>query len=457
MSSMMFSDFSSGNDTYSSDDSLTSITTDGMLVPDNFGDTDDIQEKLEGIAAGMEAIASIGKIIQVARNTATHSPALIKVTNIAIEEIKNSVGIFSNGVIVAAECVNDTSISIEGLGDIITSIWNAIVRTFKAIWDSIAGLFTKTKAEVNKSAAQKAVIDLKAAVTVTKNKEITTPEVLVGELEFLSRAFAYMGKDFTIPNLTIDAQKLAKTITQCSQLVNSIELANMNMLIAVEKFNKEGVQDSSARFADESIQVYYRGISSVFDESNELDHYKKELMEKLSIDYNTVDRKSVRCLNGLTRGVKIFAFHMKDVVKDGIEYHFFITQDNMKETQSIASQFVFDPNAEVSYCYAEQALSAQEELVFLIELYQRKFTHIRQLQERVLKDMGNYIHHNNLEEQNNAVTERMRIYQDVTCALGKASSTINSTIHLVQRSADDHSHLLKYLVTKWNISVNKVK
>lgn len=139
-------------------------------------------DQVNGFCEASEQVQVLEELREVLRGAEEIDPQSVKIANIVIENFRKRFNIPVKTV--AVESMGDKEAVLEGIGGVITAVFNAIMDTLKAIFKSIGGLFSTTQAEK----AEKEINDLKQDIKENKakysakNPTMTTP--LLNVLDF---------------------------------------------------------------------------------------------------------------------------------------------------------------------------------------------------------------------------------------------------------------------------------
>lgn len=429
---------------------LTLVTVDGLMMPEGNGIPLDTQEKLDGIELGFEAIAALERIKSILSNK-TLDKTTLKLSRIAFEDIKNQVGIYNDGTLISMECFTNDTVALEGFTAFIEAIWDAIVRTFKAIWESIRSLFGSSEIKAKEKQAEEIVKDYKTPQTekAPAHTGHEAPPILskveVSGFQTIAKHFQYLGDKIKVADLISEIGKIRKSILGCEEMLKALEVANMNMDVAVDRFQTVGIDEKSLNFFETGNAAYYDAILDNLAKSEDLGSYKKELDEKLSIDYHSVDRQSVRNLDGLSRGSKVFAFHLKEHDEDTACKFLFLNNVNSETNASVTldEEYTSQELIVLGECLADTLKELRE----FKDLYQSKSTRMINMQNGTLKKMQAFIEKGVHAGEN--VNSGLKFFQLVVRSLQKATITLSTFDSALQQSLLDHSDMNTYLYKKW--------
>lgn len=271
------------------------------VEPDVNFDTARIEENVlaldsayAGIQSALESLDTLNQVKEAVGEGQELSPAALRIVRITVENIKTQLGVLQQEE-VAMESVVDGKLSMEGLGAVISSVWNAIVRTFKWIWDtitSILGLNARVREQKLADERLKA-IDTSLAIdahTVRSGK--------------VYDSYAYLGKPVSVQSLRANDEILSKASDETIKLFEaasetSIEI--FKILNRVLEKLKDGDTEAVSKVIDELTQTgleFIKTHANTFskDSSIDVNDYRLGLPEHR---YMT---SAFRFATGLTRG-----------------------------------------------------------------------------------------------------------------------------------------------------------
>ena len=132
------------------------LNTDGStteVVPENLENLDYQEEvvALDCYCQGIEsALESAQHLLSIHQSLESYkdvplTPEAKKIAYIAIESCSRHLNVFQTNA-VSLESIQEETLSLEGIGSMLVSIWNAIVNTIKAIWMRVVNLFNWSSA-----------------------------------------------------------------------------------------------------------------------------------------------------------------------------------------------------------------------------------------------------------------------------------------------------------------------
>lgn len=420
-----------------------------------------LYEQLNGIDCALEAIVSTHLLIDKLKQK-PNDRFTVRMAAIAFEDIKRSVGFNEPTDIIAIEAFSDNGVAMEGLKSFIDSIWDAIVRTFKALWNGLLSLFKTNKIDKTVEAAEQTVSDVDKDIRERKHSPKAKPtqassasnhSTAVKEVkasltasESVIKHFSYMGKKITVSDLLTELQKTKKTIDAVGSIALSVERANMNMREAVKQFASSGITGKGNSFASKAVNCYYESVTRGFTKGGDLHPYRDELLQKLSVPYNKVDREYTYHLDGFTRGVKIFAFMTAISGVETLEdstFKFFISKDSGNELS----------DDDLTINDLEQVSAYGHEVVRTLTGYQHFNSelsdisgHIVRLQQGLIDEISVFAKH--AEGSEKETVERFQYYREVTKALVAMGYDLLRFDKACANTAFDHSKLLQYIYPK---------
>ncbi len=425
------------------DKAVAQDTPEPITTNDAASDPKEVTETLEGILQAMDQYEALGKVHDIISKSGGTDTVSMEMARIVIDNVKKNTGIFGNNGLMAMEAHSVLTMEgfLSGITDMMKAIWDTIVRTFQAIWDSFKRLFGMGKEQIKISQAEKAVAELDKV----KKEAKTLPIVEVSEVKEHKRQpfdnqlmkFGYLGKTITLKMLLQELYDLKSSIQKCTQLLSSLEVANVNMFAFIDNTNKHGFDDQSFTYATLGFKTYFESIERTFDKGEDLYKYKDYLMEKTSIAYNDVDRKSIRSLKGITRGSKLFAFQTSTEDFDSARYRFLITPEDVTTVAPAMDLIEFDQ----IHLYATEIESLlRVEFSTMVTEFQKRSERIEKTQKDMLRSMDRMVHDS---RDNASMNERMVFYRAIVKALAGTFMGFNSVEAVIDRSLFDHSSFLQ--------------
>jgi hypothetical protein len=425
-------------------------------------DSIELLEYLNGIECGLEAIQATHGLLDVLARCKPEDKHSARMAAISFESIRRST--YNSGYfdMVAVEAFNENGIALEGVKTFIQSVWDAIVRTFKTLWDRLMSLFKTAKVDKTVEIVEKTVHnvdqEIKERIKAVKhiepeaapvNTSTTEPKEVKHEpigFQSIAHHFSYMGKDITLNDLLLELQKIKKTIDAVGSIALSVERANMNMQEAVKQFSRSGIRGNGSSYASRAINNYYESVTRGFIKGGDLQPYREELMQKLSVPYNRVDREYTYHLDGFTRGVKIFAFMSRSSGAERLEdstFKFLITKDTINE--AVGDSIRIKDLEHVSV-YGHEVLRALTGYQHFNKELSDISGHIVRMQQGLLNDISVYARL--AEGSERETVERFQYYREVTRALVAMGLDLIRFDATCFNTVSDHSKLLQYIYPK---------
>lgn len=459
-------------DSAPTDNTVMSVTSDGeVLETEPQSLVDEIQERLEGIELGFEALDSLSRISSAFKKGMKPSKSAMKIGLLAVESVKKSTGIFSHPDVIATECFNGDQVSMEGISSMMRSVWDAIVRTFKAIWDAVHRLIKSIRNKDRKSAIDEIIEnvdkkeDPKTAPPASHEETVhNVPENSVPEKQPAAKPekeeidlsnFRYLGSRIDTDVLIKELQKMISSAQSAHQLVKIIENSTLGFEAGVNDFERKGITEETIYTVQYAVRSFLEIPEKLFTPAKDFDEFKALLKEKLNVDYYNVDRDSLRELDGLTRGDRIFFFGLKNTEFKEIE-----NSDNWFKTLVVDGSTRTWKNKDTSFDslvfpgqikqYANALLLANDEVRKLNEFYERCAAFNERNQVTLMKRMGLFLQTIDPNAEHGEVNSRDRImvYKAIVYNLNKMMSSLNQCIISLERSREDHFTLLKKLHEK---------
>lgn len=434
-----------------------SVTADGQLVEtEPMSMMGEIQSKLDGIEMGMESIVSLTRIRDALKKSMKPSQSAINIGSLAVESIKRSVDIFSHPDIVSVECFRENEVSLEGLDNVIKTIWDAIVRTFKAIWDNIHYVIKYITGKDRKQQVEEILKANDQSQKENPNAEIS-PERVAEAFEESAKntqtvmtPFAFLGKTVTLSQISSLLELLMKSTRACLEWIRTIEEITMRFDHSVTMFEKGGINDSTLKEIRYATRLFLE-IPEKLLGNDRLEPFQKELREKLNVSYHLVDNSTVREFIGLTRGDRVFVFRMKDRDDEGVEnaehwFRLFRVNGYDYEINTGSPELKCELSQASIDQYGQKLLRANEDISYLNRLYEKDASFFQKRQQELMDRMGKYLQRIDPDEETGDGVnsrDRVMVYRTVTHSLSRMISAINTCIVDFERTREDHFQLFK--------------
>lgn len=399
-----------------------------------------------GIEAAMESLQALQKLKAAFQKQKNRKPSKssIKIGMLAMERIKDSVGIFDGQLIVAQECFTEDSVSVEGISDIMRSIWDAIVRTFQAVWDAITRLFSSSTDSKTKKQAKDSYENVKSAVKSgksaksTENKNDNT-DVKSDDGSFLlpyevSQPFRYIGEDPRLTDLKEEALKLLLTVKIVEGTIQNLQVCNVNVQDFIQKMRHREIKPDDYSGVHQAMGFFQSYLIDHFDKGGEA-----EILEYIKQSYpdqvDNVDRTSLRTLNGLTRGNVVTAF-MYDLRGDDTNIYIDVRQK--PKAEGSAKIRVMDSSEAVSYC--EINLDLTTKTLDMMDHFNRDVGKIIGSQKAMLAGLKDLFKMYG-EESGDDYKLVIQFAQAVTSSMSKFMKDMSRIVRAVEVSALDHNRV----------------
>jgi len=391
-----------------------------------------IDAMVGGIEVAMESLETLKKLKAVFQKQKNKKPSKssIKIGMLAMERIKDSVGIFKDELIVAQECFTEDSVSLEGITGIMQSIWDAIVRTFKAIWDLISSLFvTSTHNQSNKEAKQ-ARDTVKAAVRSNKapDQEVLLPQMV-------SQNFRYISEDPQVKDLQGEAELLRNTVKIVEGVVQNLEVCNVNVADFIQKLRHREIGPGDYSGIHQAMGFFQSYLIDNFSTSNEAD-LLKYIKDNFPEQADKVDQKTLRTLNGLSRGKRVIAF-MYDIKGD--DTNIYVNIIHPDKLDGAAKIRVPDSSDSLSYC--ELVVDLTTKTLDMMDVFKVKTGKITSTQKAMLSNLNDMFKMYSQDPDSEDMAILLNFAQSVTKSMTGFLKDMVRVVRVVEVSALDHSRV----------------
>lgn len=399
----------------------------------------------KGIEQALESLQTLEKLRQIFKKNQGRplSKSTIKIGRLAMERIKSDVGIFKDNLIVAQECFSEDSVSLEGIVDIAKSIWAAIVRTFKAIWNALTDFFSTRQSKVNRSEAKKNHENLKAAVhQITDERALQIQERKVSR-EAL-RNFRHLGEKAEITDLSAELVKLLKSIKIADGAIINLEVANVNMAEAIRRMKAEDFSEEATNGVFLAMGHYTSYIKDTFDHGE-----KSKLVDLIrSIDSGNSDKidvDTIRFMDGISRGMGIVAY-MYALDHQETTYH--IRKVSLSDDEpNMEMPF---PTGQALIHYSELVVKASEEGLDLKNHFEGKVKSIIGHQKTLLSGLDLLFQMEYFENRDSTENKDViEFAQKVTRSLNKFSMDMTMIVRTLEVSVLDHTRVCSYFANAY--------
>lgn len=415
----------------------------------------DVLDKLSAIDQGLEAYGQLCHIAGIVSSNEKFDPATIAMARIAMESIKKPLGIFDTGAIVAVESFTSNGISVEGFSDTLNAIWQAIVRTFKAIRDAIMGLIRGSKVKQHAAAVETIVQDVKVAKQQAKAQpqaEVFKPTATHASIRLREAAkhFAYLGYQLKPMMLISQASSLDKALGKLDHLSSDMVKSATGMRTFIDGLDGQVLtgKDTSAmspesnKDAKTAMNAYFHGILNTFSKGGDLRKYADVLLEKNAVPFNKVTHDSIMHLEGMTRGITIFAYCTSGETMRDLAYKFFISPEEQVDAEKIVVEF---DNLNDFELYCEVVHSTFQDYVRITKDYETRSNQIFAIQDKTLQKMDTHLR--SLNKNQRELQLYLASCREITRVSSVAIHALNSFMMVGERSLYDHSALLRALHT----------
>lgn len=392
-----------------------------------------IDAMLGGIESAMESLETLNKLKAVIQKQKNRKPSKssIKIGMLAMERIKDSVGIFKDQLVVAQECFTEDSVSLEGITAVMQSIWDAIVRTFKAIWDAITSLFSS-------NSQKKAHDESKQAYESLKKTEKTAE--LAGQEQTLSKdvsnLFRYISEDPRVEDLRQEAEKLIETVKIVEGTILNLEVCNVNVADFIHKLRHKKISAndfSGVHQAMNFFQTYLTDHFSKGDEAILLDYIKRTHPEH----FEKLDQKTVRTLHGLTRGNRVIAY-MLDTTGDDTNIYVEIADIQPREGDAK----IRVPNANEALRHCQTTMNLTAETLDMMDMFRAKSKRIMSEQKNLLAGLSDLFKMYSGDSDNEDNVLVVKFAQSVTKSMSSFLKDMVRIVRVVELSSLDHTKVV---------------
>jgi len=431
-----------------------------MTAPD--GIPQDVLDKIDAIDQGLEAFGQLCHVAEIVASNESFDAATISVARIAMEAIKKPLGIFDHEAIVTVEAFTSKGISIEGFTDTLKAIWDAIVRTFKAIRTAVMNLIRGSKVKAHAGVVQQIAHDVKVAKEEAKVQK-SNPEAsaavqifkpsadhLTIRIKEAAKHFAYLGTEITPGMLIAQTGGLNKALSRLDHMSDQMVKSATGMRTFVDNLDGKVLTGKShgalgsdaATLAKDGMNSYFHGIYDAFTQGGDLKKHAKLLLEKNAVAFNRVTPDSIRHLDGFTRGIVIFAYCTAGNTMRELAYRFFITPEEEVESEKVVVEFNNLAEFEV---YCEAVHTTFEDYMRIIKDYESRCTSVFSIQDKTLEKMD--VHLRSLQSNQRDLKLYIEACREIARVSSVAMHALNSFMMIGERSLYDHSSLLRALHT----------
>lgn len=311
----------------------------------NFGPVD-IQEKIDGIELATESLAKLIDIRSTVSKTSQPEAITIKMANIAVEDIKKQLGIFDDGKLICTESFTENNISQESFGSMLKTIWETIVRTFRAIWEAVMRMFGKKTSQAQRDKVSKAAEKVNEtdpkqlkALTVTVTDDIskrdthsehtvvptsgieptkvepvaTAPLDNVEKFSSPTGGLGFLGNRLKLRDLIHHLEEIQKNYKKLSTFADRVEVCSVMLAGIAHRMPSE--LPEGERFDNEmldKINVFLESYSKIpttfMIKTESISKYWREIHVKTGLDANQVDKNNCFVLDKFTFGRQFYLF-----------------------------------------------------------------------------------------------------------------------------------------------------
>lgn len=405
-----------------------------------------IDQMVGGIEAAMESLQTLQKLKAVFQKQKDRKPSKssIKIGMLAMERIKETVGIFDGQLIVAQECFTEDTVSVEGITDIMRSIWDAIVRTFQAVWDAIANLFSSSADSKVKKEAKTSYENVKNAVKAGNSPKSAQkpdePAVKSDDGSFVlsmdvSQPFRYISEDPQLSDLREEAVKLLTTVKIVQGTIQNLQVCNVNVQDFIQKMRHREIKPDDYSGVHQAMGFFQSYLIDHFERGNET-----EIQEHIKQNYpdqvDNVDRTSLRTLYGLTRGSAVTAF-MYDLRGDDTNIYLDVYQK--PKAEGSAKIRVTDSSEAVTYC--EVNLDLTTKTLDMMDHFNRDIGKIIGSQKAMLANLKDLFKMYSVDSADEDYKLVIQFAQAVTTSMSKFMKDMSRVVRAVEVSALDHNRV----------------
>lgn len=268
--------------------------------------TDDLTEQIEGIELGLEAMQDLNNIEALYKSD--KSNVTQRIANIAVEDIKKKLGIFNSETIISTEAFDGKSNG--GFTELLRTIWQAIVRTFRAIWNTITGLFKRRGSEQQKEKVEHVIEKVKES-PVDKHKKVELSNVatstipsgvspaVIAETGYSEeiRGFEFINKQLRVHDLIKNMENVGTVYGKLENMMHRIVTASAALEDVVRALPSElpdGEFGSEIKkLINTAILTYVSIPNHGLTIADDLHRHREEFQHKTGISFNSVETGSV--------------------------------------------------------------------------------------------------------------------------------------------------------------------
>jgi hypothetical protein len=396
----------------------------------------------QGINQAMESLQALHKLRQIFAKQ-QHKPvskSAIKIGKLALERIKADVGIFKNNLVVAQECFTEDSVSLEGIKDIARSIWDAIVRTFKALWDTFTSLIGMNSSRKTHEQAKNDLDNVKNHIKENKSKIKSADSKSVRMVaQRVMQPFDYLGDQVSLSDLIGELKHIMASVKITDGSIMNLEVANMNMAESVRKIREQGVTDGSTDGILMAMGFFSSYVKQEFTQAN-TEELLDLLKEKMPEEAERADKNTMRTLLGVTRGYKLVAY-MHVLSQEDTQIHIHKLHAKPAD-QSVSMQY---PSLEMMLDYMENLVKVTEQWREMRTHYEIKAKKIVGHQKALMTSLQDLL---NIEKFENGQDEdnmnMLKFAKSVTQSMIKFSYDVAIIVRALEVSALDHAKISSY-------------
>lgn len=396
----------------------------------------------QGIEQALESLQTLHKLRKIFAKQQHQrvSKSAIKIGKLALERIKNDVGIFKDNLIIAHECFTEDTVSLEGIKDIARSIWDAIVRTFKALWDAFASLIQINKSEKMHTQVKNDAQNIKVQMKKIKTDPDVEKEAGPRRVPFhVTQPFSYLGGEISLNDLIGELKHIMTSVKIADGAIINLEVANMNMAESVRKMRDEGITQDSTEGVMMAMGFFSSYVKQDFIQAN-TDELYTLLKSSDSEEAELADKQTLRTLNGVTRGHKLVAY-----------MHALDRENTQVYIRKLTSQPT-EVKVSMEYPALENMLDYMENLVKVTEQWRELWTHyevkakkIIGHQKALLASLQTLLSIEKFENGRDEDSVNMlQFARSVTNSMIKFSHDITIIVRALELSALDHTKVSSY-------------
>ena len=409
--------------------------------------------QLNGITAALESISSLEKIKKALLRSQGKKPTkqTIKIGHLALESIKKDTGIFLSGAVLSMECFTEETVSIEGFTDTIKSIVDAVVRTFKAVWEQIKRFIDAIVRGLGFEKQKRKMEDVKASVVeIKKLKEKKATKIPKEKKEALAHVdsallpFRHLGVELTEDILTNELHLLQKTIKDCANLLLTLDVCNVNMADSAYTMHERGVSKETLHQANYAAGAFYRQMGTQFQTDHSIEAYSKVIEQKLGISMDIIDKSRVKSIPGLTRGNKVFV--ICKILKGNEDTDYQIVNVNEHEPRGKVTMKTSSLDHLLNY--ATSCQTTLDDYADVLATYANKNQSIQASQGKIVQSLSALIKKSSESHIPEASTNEdilhstLRFMKAVTLSLTKATIDMQQIFGYIDKATEDHVKIL---------------